>query len=218
MALQRFLLVFVLSSLLIFPLRRMIISLQDYEYMPASEVRDAAETVVLKYDVIRNDKVIGHMESVKTEKVGITEYQTQSSVSINILFQLSIFTKVVGIFKDGQLVSGSVLRRVNGSDRANATIVFQKDRYVIQEDEEREELHDKIQYTTACLMHVEPMAYKRIFSENYKKFIPIKQLRPHFFELSLPDGNKNFYTYANGICIGAEVNTNLSKAFFRLKK
>jgi hypothetical protein len=218
MTFRNSMLVIVLGSLIILSLSGMRIGKNAHNKLLLADTKPASEQLVLKYEVIRNDKVIGHMESVMREKAGSSEYITESSVSINLIFQLSIFTKVIGIFHDGQLVSGSVLRRVNGSARANATIIFQKDRYVIQEDGERMELHEKIPYTTACLMHVEPAAYKRIFSENYKKFIPIKQLRPHFYELSLPDGNKNFYTYANGICIGAEVNTNLSKAFFRLKK
>jgi hypothetical protein len=59
---------------------------------------------------------------------------------------------------------------------------------------------------------------KMVFSENFRKFIPLKEIRPHYYELKLPDGNSNFYTYSNGVCSGAEVNTNFSKAFFRLKK
>ena len=102
--------------------------------------------------------------------------------------------------------------------RVNAKIVLQKDKYVIQDDDERSELNEKILYTSACLMHLEPVGLKRIFSENFKKFVPVRELRPHYYELRLPDGNKNYYSYANGTCIGAEVNTNLSKAFFRLKK
>lgn len=66
-------------------------------------------------------------------------------------------------------------------------------------------------------MHEEPINLQKIFSENYKRFIPIKAIKPHQYELQLPDGNRNFYTYANGICVSAEVNTTLSTVFFRLK-
>lgn len=182
------------------------------------EVKNTSDQSVLRYDVVRNSKVIGQMEAIRKVKGSMVEYQVESSVTVNVVIQLSIFTRVVGVFHQGQLITGSVIRKVNDNTRVNAKIILQNDRYVIQEDDEKSELREKIGYTTACLMHMEPIGLNRIFSENYKKFIPIRQLSPHHYELQLPDGNKNFYTYANGICIGAEVNTNISKAFFRLKK
>jgi hypothetical protein len=128
-----------------------------------------------------------------------------------------LYSKVFGTFNNGQLTSGSVLRKVNGKDKANAKITWQNDRYLIQDKDESIELKEKITYTTACLMHEEPVNLLRIFSENYKRFIPIKAIKPHQYELQLPDGNRNFYTYANGVCVSAEVNTTLSTAYFRLK-
>jgi len=178
----------------------------------------SSDPVILKYEIVRNDKVIGKMEAVKRDKGNMIEYQMESFVSVSLIVQLSIYTKVVGVFHQGQLVSGSVIRKVNDNTKVNAKIILQNDRYLIQEEDERSELNEKIMYTSACLMHLEPVGLKRIFSENYKKFVTVRELRPHYYELQLPDGNKNFYSYANGICIGAEVNTNLSKAFFRLKK
>jgi hypothetical protein len=178
----------------------------------------STDPVILKYEVVRNDKVIGKMEAVKRDRGNMIEYQMESFVSVSLIIQLSIYTKVVGVFHQGQLVSGSVIRKVNDNTKVNAKIILQNDRYLIQEEDERSELNEKIMYTSACLMHLEPIGLKRIFSENYKKFVAVRELRPHYYELQLPDGNKNFYSYANGICIGAEVNTNLSKAFFRLKK
>ena len=178
----------------------------------------SADPVILKYEILRNDKVIGKMEAVKRDKGNLIEYQMESFVNVSLVIQLSIYTKVVGVFQQGQLVSWSVIRKVNDNTKVNAKIILQNDRYLIQEDGERSELNEKILYTSACLMRLEPVGLKRIFSENYKKFVTVREVRPHYYELQLPDGNKNFYSYANGICIGAEVNTNLSKAFFRLKK
>lgn len=177
-----------------------------------------ANNQVLKYEVVRNGKVIGHMESSRHDHDAVSEYHTESSVEVSIVVQLSIYTKVTGVFSHGQLVTGTALRKVNNSTRVNTKINYQKDRYVIDDEGQRTELREKINYSSACLMHVEPKGLSRIFSESYKRFIPIREVRQHYYELQLPDGNKNFYSYADGICIGAEVNTNLSKAFFRIKK
>lgn len=158
------------------------------------------------------------MQATRINKGSYTEYLTESSVKVSVVIELSIYTKVTGVFGQGQLISGTVIRRVNSSNKVNATIHWQKDKYIIEEDGDKITFPEKIAYSSACLMHVEPVGLTRIFSEANKKFIPIRQLKPHQYELQLPDGNKNYYTYADGVCVSAEVNTTLSKAFFRLKK
>jgi hypothetical protein len=176
------------------------------------------ETGRLHYEVIRNGDVIGDLFATKSSSGGGLDYSTESTVKIKMLMTFSMYSKVTGSFRNGILVNGSAIRTVNGKARVNTTILWNVNRYVIQEDDEREEIKDNITYTTARLYHDEPVGIKLVFSENFRKFIPLKEIRAHYYELKLPDGNSNFYTYSNGVCTGAEVNTNFSKAFFRLKK
>ena len=171
----------------------------------------------LHYEVIRNGKVIGYLDAMRNGNGPIVEYSMESNVKISLLMDFALYSKVFGSFNNGILTSGSIIRRVNGKDKANAIITWQKDRYLIKDMEESIELKEKITYTSACLMHEEPAHLQKIFSENFKRFIPIRAIKPHQYELQLPDGNRNFYTYENGICISAEVNTTLSTAYFRLK-
>lgn len=171
----------------------------------------------LHYEVVRNGKVIGYLDAMRNGNGPIVEYSMESNVKISLLMDFELYSKVFGSFNNGILTSGSIIRRINGKDKANASITWQKDRYLIKDKEESIELKEKITYTTACLMHEEPANLERIFSENFKRFIPIRAIKPHQYELKLPDGNRNFYTYANGICVSAEVNTTLSTAYFRLK-
>ena len=44
-------------------------------------------------------------------------------------------------------------------------------------------------------MYVEPVKKQYIFSENFPRFIPVKEVAPHKYELVLPGGHNNFYTY-----------------------
>jgi hypothetical protein len=171
----------------------------------------------LQYEVLRNGKVIGYLDAVKKDKGTTVEYIMESNVKVSILMDFSLYSKVSGSFYNGMLTFGSIIRRVNGHDKANSMITWHNDRYLIQDKDASIELKEKITYTTACLMHDEPVNRQRIFSENFKRFIPIKAIKPHEYELQLPDGNRNFYTYANGICVSAEVNTTLTTAYFRLK-
>jgi hypothetical protein len=170
------------------------------------------------YDVIRNGDVIGNLQASKANNGSEVEFVTESNVSVRLLMSFSMYSKVTGAFRNGVLVNGSALRKVNGHNKLKTEILWQNDHYVLKEDDGQTLIHEKITYTTACLFNQEPVGLNRIFSENFGKFITLKEVRPHYYELHLPDGNKNYYSYANGICTGAEVNTNFTKAFFRLKK
>jgi hypothetical protein len=171
----------------------------------------------LHYEVLRNGKVIGYLDALKKDNGTIVEYIMESNVKITLLMDFALYSKVLGTFNNGVLTSGSIIRRLNGKDKANYKITWQNDHYIIQDNDESIQIKEKITYTSACLMHEEPVNQLRIFSENFKRFIPIKAIKPHQYELQLPDGNRNYYTYANGVCVSAEVNTTLSTAYFRLK-
>lgn len=172
----------------------------------------------LSYDVIRNGDVIGYLQASRVNYGNQVDFVTESSVSVRLLMSFSMYSKVTGVFRNGILINGTALRKVNGHNKLNTEIRWQNSHYVLNEDGEQKLIHEKITYSSACLFNQEPVGLTRIFSENFGKFIPIKEVRPHYYELHLPDGNKNYYSYANGICTGAEVNTNFTKAFFRLKK
>jgi hypothetical protein len=172
----------------------------------------------LNYDVIRNGNVIGSLQASRISSGNQVEYITESNVNVKILMTFSMYTKVTGAFRDGMLINGSAVRKVNGHNKVNTLIQWKNDHYLLKEDEAQKEIREKITYTTACLFNQEPVGLTRIFSENFGKFINLKEVRPHYYELHLPDGNRNYYSYSNGICTGAEVNTNYTKAFFRLKK
>jgi len=174
--------------------------------------------VTLVYDVIKGKKVIGTLISSKVSTNNLTEYAIESKVNVDMILAFKIYSRVSGVYRDGVLIDGKILRKVNDSEKANAHIFWATDKYFIQEDKKLEEFKQKIFYSTACLMHWEPVNFSTVYSENYKKMIPIKVVGPHKYMLLLPDGNKNYYSYQNGICFEAEVNTNLSTAFFKLRK
>jgi hypothetical protein len=187
-------------------------------FLLVSSLVSPSESDQLKYDVVRNNKVIGYLNSVKTERNNTIEYILETNVAFDILFELKIYSRISGIFSNGQLTDGKIIRTVNGKDKANARFLWVRDKYFIQENKKTREFKDKIFYTTACLMHREPINMTKIFSENFQRFIDVTETEPHHYTLHLPDGNKNFYIYENGICIRAQINTTFTTAYFNLKK
>jgi hypothetical protein len=67
------------------------------------------------------------------------------------------------------------------------------------------------------LYYHEPIGKKLIWSDSFGKFLPIRLSGNHRYELILPDGKKNFYTYNYGICSMVETEQFFTKLIFRLK-
>jgi len=172
----------------------------------------------LEYGVERNGDVIGQILAVKKVEGTRISYTMESNVVVRLLLTFNMYSRVSGTFQNGLLQDGSVIRRINGKDRANARITRTDDQYLIEDREQKQRFRETIYYSTARMMHDEPLGVTRIFSENYRKFIPVREVRPHYYEIVLPDGNRNYYTYVNGICTRAEINTGFSRALFRLKR
>ena len=178
----------------------------------------AAQTQVLKYDVIRNNKIIGEIKATKKTQSQTTVFNIESDVNFDLVIGYHIYSIMYAAFAGEHLKESTLLRKVNGKEKTNTQIVWDKDRYVITDKSSRSTVGEKIRFTTACLMNVEPLHATKIFSENFKKFIAIREVKPHVYELKLPDGNTNVYKYENGICVWASVETLISGAEFRLKR
>lgn len=167
------------------------------------------------YYVFKSNKVIGHMWCSRLEKNDIVEYTTESNVNISLLVDISIYNKVHSSFINGVLHIGTMQRKVNGKQKADTHIEWNKDKYLITTTEDSNELKLKIYFTTGCLMYVEPEHVKEIYSENFRQFVTIQQIAPHKYALHLPDGKDNYYTYKNGVCVEVEVPTALATVFIR---
>lgn len=169
------------------------------------------------YDIIKNDKVIGYMLCSKTEKNEMTEYTNESSAKFSMLIEISVYSKLQSSFSEGILRYGKLVRQVNGKTRSNKQIAWEKDQYLIRNDGRSASFKSVINFSTACLMYVEPTGINNIFSENFGQYIAVNEITSHKYALKLPDGD-NIYTYQNGKCIEVEVRTSLATIYIKPHK
>lgn len=169
------------------------------------------------YDIMRNNKVIGYMLCSKVAENETVEYITESSARLSILIDVSVYSKLHSSFSNGQLHDGKLLRIVNGKTKADKKIAWNLDHYLINNEGKAGSFKSKINFSTACLMYVEPAGVKNIFSENFGRYVSIHEISPHKYVLKLPDGD-NIYTYYNGKCIEVEVHTSLATVYIKERK
>lgn len=172
----------------------------------------------LKYDILRSGKVVGEMNAfMKKNNAGI-EYTTESKITMSVLLSVDVYNRVSGYFVNGELQKGGIVRKVNGKIKADTQIIRNNGKYIITDPETSTTLSTKIGYTTACLMYIEPLNSRQVFSEVFKKFLDIKKLSDHKYALQLPDGNENVYTYKDGHCAEVDIKSPVADLTIRLKK
>lgn len=170
------------------------------------------------YDIIRNNKVIGYMVCSKIERNETIEYINESTAKFSVLIDVSVYSKLQSSFSKEMLLTGKMIRQVNGKTKADKYISWNQGQYAISNDGKQGSFSSKINFSTACLMYAEPVGMAQIFSENFGKNITIKEITPHKYALQLPDGSNNFYTYSNGKCVEVEVQTSLATVYLKPRK
>jgi hypothetical protein len=112
------------------------------------------------------------------------------------------------------LAKSSRITGKNGDDKSTTTSRNGKE-YTIVVNGERSLLKEpEILACVADLYFAEPKQVTKVFSESLGRFLPLKALGGGSYELSLPEGKKNVYKYANGVLVEVEVNHSFGKALF----
>lgn len=172
----------------------------------------------LKYDIVRSGKVVGTMNASMIKNSTNVEYMTESKINMTMLVSVDVYNKVSGLFVDGVLQKGGITRRVNGNTKADVQLTLDKGKYLINESGNVSSMQAVIRYSTACLMFIEPVNNKQVFSEVFKKFLVIGKISEHTYALQMPDGYQNIYTYKDGYCIEADVRSSVADLTIRLRK
>jgi hypothetical protein len=129
---------------------------------------------------------------------------------------VSKFTDISCDYNNNVLVQSRVTRSSGkNSDDAKATITRREGaRYLINVEGEQSALNNiEILHSVSDLYFAEPKQINRIYSETLGKFLVLRALGNGEYELTLPDGKKNFYRYQKGTLKEVEVNHTLGKAF-----
>lgn len=178
-----------------------------------------AQTSTLHYDIVKKQSVVGSFQTTKTVSNDEVRYQIHFKASASFLiFNYRVNATQESVFKNGEMQLGSLTRTVNGKRKAQHHIALQENSYkIIKDGKPTLNLHSAINYSVSALYFSEPLGRSLIFSENHLQFIPITQLSAHRYSITLPDGNTNTYTYEDGICILAEIETDMANIGLRLK-
>lgn len=173
----------------------------------------------LTYTVIHDSKPVGNINIDRVKKNDVTEYSFESTVIVKMLLTIKVFDKMDVTFKQNQLIQAHLYRTLNGRVKVNNQATWNGSYYKMTDmDNAVTTIKHQISITTASLYYQEPANVTSVFSEKFQKMVPVKYVGDKRYLLLLPNGNKCYYTYNNGICSLVEAETDWAKLRFVLNK
>lgn len=153
----------------------------------------------LTYTIYISGKKSGTLV-VKTDKTDSNNFFIHSEANIVTTFSdVNSISEVY--FKNGKLQQSSVVQKINDKEKEKTNIKHTGSHYqIIRKGEGNKNLKNSVLYSVSMMYHTEPIGQKLVFSERYGIFLNIKKLQQNQYQLELPDGKKNTYTYESGIC------------------
>ncbi len=172
------------------------------------------------YDILLNGMQIGELKVyTTTTNTGETHYRADADASVWFFGRKNITTLISSVYKDKLMETASFHEKLNEKTQNLSLTNRDGNGYQVRLNEEKVTLPARrITYSTAILYHREPKNITELFSERFGKFCPIKPVGVGKYELTMPDGKQNLYTYVNGVCEEVEVHTNLYRFRFKLRK
>lgn len=177
----------------------------------------AAQQNNLQYAINRNGKKVGDLRFQQEKSGGRTTYSIQSQVKVTLILSIDVQASEQSVYENDVLQASSVVRHVNGREKANMQTRRSAGGLVVTKDGRQRELKNySVKYNTHSLYTTEPLRFTNVFSDSYHRFIPIVKLADRHYKITFPDGNSNEYFYENGICRKVKVKSQLFDAEFVL--
>lgn len=172
----------------------------------------------LKYKIRMKEDEVGIMTAVRTGKAK-QKIELESNISFQKLLTIQLYYKMEASYENGVLIQSSTIQQANGKEMANTTTKKTAAGYSVTTNKGTSSVTEKqILFNLCKLYFEEPANVKEVWSDTYGQMLAIKSVGPGKYELTLPDGNKNYYSYHKGICTMVETNLPFGKVTFTLTK
>jgi len=176
-----------------------------------------AQTLV--YDVIIWGDTVGKVTAMLEETGNQKRYYLKSYAIFSLFGKQKLEYEYENIFRNNILQESNTKNLRNGDLRSYSRIKRLGNGYSIDIDEEITNLPNRqIDYCITSLYFEEPVKKARVFSERFGEDCQLKQLETHKYELELPSGKKNYYSYKDGVLTTLEVDHTLATLWLYLRK
>lgn len=158
------------------------------------QTQEAEKTFRIMY----GDNQLGLLKAKKEQQIASTTYHLLTDLKASLIKEFHITYSLSVQYDTGSMVMAFIKSAVNQNTWDSTHVRWVNNKYRVHK--EGESVYYKSQkpcsFSTACMYFQQPQSDK-VFSEQYTKKVPVKEVRSNVFKLALPSGNANFYHYDN---------------------
>ncbi len=170
-----------------------------FSFGPSATVKD------FNYNVSLDGRPIGTYSVSKTEVNGTANFRVETYTSAGLIRKSEHRFVLLSSFENSKLIASDMKTWVNQKLESSNVIHWDGNQYVKQNGEELTEIcNELVTYSSACVYFEEPKDRSTLFYEKYGKDLEVADLGNHQYEVELPNGGVERYTYENGEVVKVE--------------
>ena len=167
----------------------------------------SAQEKILRYNILHNGDIKGTMTIRHQVSENRIHLKIESEVKTRFLIRVTVQSIEEAIFENGILIYSSLCRIVNGEEKINQQMLWSGVAYKLNAKNKIIAVPAyPIRYSMLSLYYQEPVNVTKIYSDNFQQYVDVKKINQNTYQLSLPNGNVNYYHYMNGTCVRVDVN------------
>ncbi len=148
------------------------------------------------YDVFIGDKPIGTYHVDKTVLNGMENFRVETNTAVG---QIQHRFVMLSSYDESKLIASDLKTWMNETLETSALIHWDGKQYLEQAGDDMRAIYkNQVNYSSACMFFEEPKGRTSLFYEKYGKDLKVTDLGDHQYEVSLPNGGKERYTYFDG--------------------
>ena len=161
---------------------------------PKSEVQR------MQYRVFLDGRAIGTYDVNRTDLNGSSHFRVETNMAVGLIRKSEHRFSLLSSFNDSKLLSSNLKTWVNQKLETSSDLRWNGEQYVKQDGENLTDIcTDLVSYSSACVYFVEPVNRTSLFYEKYGKDLTLFKLEDHKYEVKLPNGTFERYTYKDGL-------------------
>lgn len=151
------------------------------------------------YEVFIDGRPIGSYAVNRTEVNGTTHFRVENSTAAGLIRKSEHKFVMLTSFDEAKFVSSDMKTWVNQELESSTVIHWDGNKYVRQDGEKLTEIPGTMAtFSSPCMFFEEPMNRTTLFYEKYGMELPVTDLGNHRYEVKLPNGATERYSYKDG--------------------
>jgi len=170
------------------------------------------------YDVFIDGTPVGSYNVDRTELNGTERFHVETVTTAGLIRPDEHRFSMLSSYDGTKLVASDIKTWVNQRLESSSVIHWDGKEYLFQADGELQKLGSQsVTYSSACLFFSEPVNINELFYERYGKFLKLKHLGEHRYEITLPNGATERYTYFDCEVVQVELVQSFTKMTMKLR-